>query len=270
MNDNLIEVNDKKLREIQLEILSAVASFCESHHINYWLDFGTLIGAVRHKGYIPWDDDVDLGMMREDYIKFIELFNQENTRYKFMCYEIDKSFPYPFGKVLDTETVLYEPDERGHKLSINIDIFPYDNIPDAKTAKKLYKKRDRYSLFQVAKIHKGKAQGNFVRRFFVACLKLFVKIFPRDYFVKKIIKNAKKYSDCNTAFVGDLTGSLTNFTCDKSVFDCFLETEFEGKMFKIPRGYDELLRMVYGDYMQFPPESQRVSHHRFKAYIKES
>ena len=104
------ELSLDELRKIQIEILDVVSKFCDDHEINYWLDGGTLIGAVRHKGYIPWDDDIDLGMLRPDYDKFMRLFNEHNTRYKFHCIENDPKFYVPFGKVLDTETILYEPD----------------------------------------------------------------------------------------------------------------------------------------------------------------
>ena len=267
----LKQIDGEELKKVQLQILEVVAKFCEENQINYWLDFGTLIGAVRHKGYIPWDDDIDISMLREDYDKFMQLFNLRNERYKFYSYENDKNFYYPYGKVLDTQTVLYEPDESGSKISINIDIFVYDNAPsNAKTVKKMYKKRDKYNICEVANKHSGAAKGNLLRRMAVAFLKGYVKMFPRDYFVKKMVKNAKRYSQTNTEYVGDFMGSLTYFKCEKSVFDKFIDAEFEGSKFKIPVGYDKLLRMVYGDYMQLPPEEQRVSHHKYKAFIAEN
>ena len=75
------KVELEELRKIQISILDVVADFCEKHKINYWIDSGTLLGAIRHKGYIPWDDDIDIGMLREDYDKFKKLFNQYNDRY---------------------------------------------------------------------------------------------------------------------------------------------------------------------------------------------
>ena len=123
-------IDSKELKKIQLEILDAATSFCEQNGIRYWLDCGTLLGAIRHKGYIPWDDDVDLGMLREDYDRFLTLFNRENSKYKFVCIENSPDFYLAHGKVCDTETLLYEPDENGYKLHVNIDIFVYDNAPN--------------------------------------------------------------------------------------------------------------------------------------------
>lgn len=260
------KLTTEELKDIQLEILDAVTGFCEKHGITYWLDFGTLIGAVRHKGYIPWDDDIDISMLREDYDKFMQLFNAENERYKFCSYETDKTFLCAFGKVLDTHTVLYEPDKTGNKLCVNIDIFPYDNVPDSKQAKKLYKKRDKYNILVTAQRHRGRAKGNLVRRFAAWAIKVFVKIFRKDSFIKKIVRNAKKFSAVQTEFVGDFMGSLTYFACDKALLKEFIDGDFEGRTYKIPKEYDKLLTMVYGDYMTPPPEAERVSHHKFEAY----
>lgn len=107
-----------ELKDRQIAILDVVDAFCRENNINYWLDSGTLLGAIRHGGYIPWDDDIDIGMLRPDYDRFLAMFNKLNKQYQVFSVENDINFPYPFGKVLDTHTVLYEPNEQGVKLSI--------------------------------------------------------------------------------------------------------------------------------------------------------
>ena len=102
------KLTSQELRQNQIEILDAVTDFCDKNDIKYWLNGGTLIGAVRHNGFIPWDDDIDLGMLRDDYDKFTKLFNASNTRYKFRCLELDPKWHLVFGKVYDVQTVLYE------------------------------------------------------------------------------------------------------------------------------------------------------------------
>ena len=265
---NMVAIDIQSLKRIQIEILKTVVDFCEKHNINYWLDFGTLLGAVRHKGYIPWDDDIDIGMLREDYDKFLRLFNAENERYKCYSYENNKEFLYKFCKVLDTKTILYEPDKTGSKLCVNIDVFPYDNVPNSKLAKKLFKKRDRYNVLITLQKHRGKVKGNFVRRFVVSLIKLFIKIFPQGSFIKKSIRNAKTFSKTEAEFVCDFTGTCDTYTYDKALFKEFINIEFEGQMYKIPKNYDKILTVKYGDYMILPPVEKRGSHHKFEAYMQ--
>ena len=260
-----------ELKAVQLKILSVVSAFCNERGITYWLDGGTLIGAVRHKGYIPWDDDIDVGMLRPDYDKFMAEFNKEGGRYRAVCYENDHNFYQAFAKVMDTQTVLYEPDEKGIKLCINIDIFVYDNAPDDEAAvDDMFRKRNRYYICNVARQARmifQRPKGNLLRRLCVYVLRSAVRIFPRNYFVRKMIANSKRYMNADTMRIGNFVG-VARMTCDKRVFRSFIYGEFEGRKFKIPGGYDEYLREFYGDYMQLPPEDTRVSTHIFKAYAE--
>ena len=260
-----------ELKTIQLRILDVVSAFCEEKGIAYWLDGGTLIGVVRHKGYIPWDDDIDVGMLRPDYDRFISEFNKEGGRYKVVCYENDHNFYQSFAKVMDTETILYEPDEKGRKLSINIDIFIYDNAPDDDAAvNNMFRKRNRYYICNVARQARifQRPKGNLIRRLCVYALRTAVRIFTRNYFVRKMIENSKRYVNADTRRIGNFVG-VARMTCDKRVFKSFVDGEFEGGKYKIPVGYDEYLREFYGDYMQLPPVEKRVSTHIFKAYSEE-
>lgn len=258
----------EEVKKIQIELLDLVADFCEKNEIAYWIDCGTLLGAIRHKGYIPWDDDIDVGMLRVDFERFSELFNNRNDQYYFICAENTPDAYYAHGKVLDRTTTLYEPDEKGYKTCINIDIFVYDNVPNEEIAKKMYDRRDKCRFFHGTRFAHGRPSGNALRRTMVYIFRYMLKLVPKGFFIQKMARNAKQYKKQETKYVGNFT-SYARMICEKEVFDSFTTAEFEGKEYRIPIGYDRWLRAFYGDYMQLPPEEKRVSHHKFEAYVND-
>lgn len=272
------EIGIEKLKQIQLEILDVVTKFCDERGINYWLHAGTLLGAVRHKGYIPWDDDIDLGMLRPDYDRFMKEFNGFSPRYEFHCIENDPEFDFEFGKVLDNETVLHEPFGSLMDLAVNVDIFPIDNAPDdEKTVQDIYKENHSYHVAAniLRKGVLGPVPGNIVRKICVRGYRLLWMVahfFPprsaRFFYLRKIAENAKRYANENTERVGDFCGG-TRITCKREILSNLIELEFEGKMYKAPVGYDEWLTLLYGDYMTPPPPEKRTSGHSLKAYWKD-
>lgn len=261
------KLNEEDVKRIQIEILDVVSEFCDTNKIHYWLDSGTLLGAVRHKGYIPWDDDIDLGMLRPDYDRFVAEFNRSNMKYKLICIENTPDYYAAFGKVIDTDTVLYEPDRTGKKLAVNIDIFVYDNAPDDdKKVKRMYRIRDRLQFMALFSwgnqiLKSDKFHKRLMKRF----LHSICRLQSTETLIKKEIENSMKYSDIKTKRVGNFT-SVSRIACSKAIFDFFIEMDFEGKKYKAPGGYDEWLRAFYGDYMQLPPEEKRVTHHQYEAY----
>lgn len=260
------KMDAEQLKKTQLEILDYVASFCDANGINYFLDSGTLIGAVRHKGYIPWDDDIDLGMLRADYDKFMSLFNTANERYKAYSIENNEKFLYPMCKVIDNKTVLYE---LGQTLGVNIDIFVYDNAPDDDAVlSKMYDRRDRLRYWHIQRNYDYAHSGGALRIYMIKFVKSLLKIFPRNYFVKRIIENSKKYSKHSTKRVGNFL-ARARIKIDKDVvFKSYELMEFEGKYYKVPVEYDTWLRAFYGDYMELPPLEKRISSHSVEAYYK--
>lgn len=263
------KIDIDELKKIQIDILNTVVDFCENNSINYWLDCGTLLGAIRHKGYIPWDDDIDIGMLRPDFDRFMKTFNQEGGRYQAYCIENNSEFYYGFGKVLDTKTVLYEPDEDGMKLSVNIDVFVYDNAPDDdKKLEIMFLKRDLYRNLNLARCLEHKPNGNLIRRSFIYFLRILIKPFPKKYFVEKLVLNSKRHAESNTKRIGNFLGVMKMY-CRKEVFNSFINVDFEGQNYKAPIGYDEYLKAFYNNYMELPCIEKQVSHHRFIAYADE-
>lgn len=262
------QLDNEAVKKIQLEILSVVDAFCKENGIQYWLDSGTLLGAIRHKGYIPWDDDVDIGMLRDDFDAFIATFNVQNSRYQVICNEVKKDCYYPFAKVLDTHTVLYEPDENGLKLSINIDIFVYDVTYGGKRAEKQYGRRDLFAKLNVLQFLYYPSKNCF-KQIAKSLIHQGLKLFPKGYFASQIVRNSKKYMHTDAHMVGNFT-AMSRILCDKNVFDSFVLKKFEGKEYPVPVGYDKWLTAFYGDYMQLPPIEKRVTHHSYKAFANEN
>lgn len=264
------QMTTDEVKAVQIAILSYVADFCDQNGIRYWIDCGTLLGAVRHKGYIPWDDDIDVGMLREDYDRFSALFHDPNGQYRFLCVENTPDFYVPHGKVCDNTTVLYEPDENGFKSTVNIDIFIYDNAPeDDREVERMFDRRDklrhRFSILYSGSIHRGSRLKRILKR---PRYGLFKVLYGKEPLIPEMVEIAKKYAAATTSRVGNFTDT-GRMVCDKRVLKDFTLVEFEGKPFKAPIGYDEWLTAFYGDYMTLPPVEQRVSHHAYKAFFKE-
>lgn len=263
------ELDIQDIKIIQISILDYFDEFCKKNDIRYWLDYGTLLGAVRHKGFIPWDDDIDIGMLREDYKRAEILFNQQsNGLYAFKTPINDNTYCYPFGKLIRTDTVLYEYGKEGITTGVYIDVFPYDNSPKSKRAvKRMFKKRDflgrlrRLQLPMRAGLSKRK-------RILYRCGATIIKIVPNNTINALIDKNARKYSKRETGIVSSFTDTYENkyLIVPKSLFRNLEDIEFEGKKYPAPKDYDFWLSSYYGDYMKLPPIEQRVKHHVYNAF----
>lgn len=262
------KLGDQEIRQIQLRILDVTARFCEDNHIDYWLDYGTLLGAVRHRGYIPWDDDIDIGMLRPDYERFRELFNSQSPKYQFLCPENRDNFVYSFGKVVDMDTVLYEPDIHGNKFYVNIDVFVYDNAPDEQTSVQMFRRVGRWLLLNMLQHNLISDKGKLYRKLIKRGVSTLLRVFPNDYFIKKIVRNARKYEFVETGKIGLFVWS-DHIICDKEAVSTFVEVEFENRHFKAPGKYDYWLTQLFGNYLELPPEEDRVSHHAYEAYLND-
>lgn len=256
------EITVDELKNIQLDILQKVHEYCEKENIYYSLAYGTLIGAVRHKGYIPWDDDIDICMPRPDYDKFLCHFNDYNKKYKVNAFELDSSYPYPYAKVMDTETRIYENSDVKYEIGVNIDIFPIDGANE-----ELLKKQCRLRNLLDLKVVKISKERIFYKNIVLLLGKLILLPVSFKKIIKKMDENSKIIPYSKSDYVSCVAEGLsTNHKIKKELFFTRELIEFEDKNFYIMGGYDEYLTSIYGEYMCFPPESKQVSHHVFKAY----
>ena len=129
------EIDFADIKQLALNILKDVAEFCDHHDIKYALAYGTMLGAVRHEGFIPWDDDIDIMMPREDYNRFIQLYNDSNSRYKVFSIETDNTYTYTMAKVFDQDTLMIDNTlwRNFDKAGVFVDIFPVDGLPESKS-----------------------------------------------------------------------------------------------------------------------------------------
>lgn len=266
------KIDSNELKKLQVEMLDVFDAFCKKNGIRYWLDFGTLLGAVRHKGFIPWDDDVDIAMLREDYEKAAELFNaQSDGLIQFQTPFNNKDYAYPFGKLVNTKTVLYEYGTKGIVTGVYVDVFVYDHAPDdAQASKKIFKKRDFLGRIRRLKLPIREGIGGAKKIAYVVGSSLLLPI-SRNSINRKLDKNARKYEKVETNKVSSFADPYdsTYFSVDKATFLEQTELEFEGKLYPAPKNYDYWLQVLYGNYMELPPVEKRVNQHTFEAYFKE-
>lgn len=255
------EISIEESKNIQLEIMQVVHDFCTANNIQYSMCAGTLIGAIRHKGFIPWDDDIDIFMLRDEYNRFISTFKDSSGVYILHSLENDNSYCYPYAKVEDARTVMYENVE-GPKLGIAIDVFPVDNCCNTKEdSVRFIKKVSRYKLLYKGKLVRPGKNNSFFKKVAIVGVKMLVLGFSLRELAEKVSvvcqtqKSDSKY--VATVVAGYGLGEIQL----RTAFSEYLQLPFENHIFNAIKNYDFYLRNVYGDYMQMPPENQRHSPH---------
>ena len=255
-----------ELRTIQLDLLRKTADFCEENGIRYFLCGGTLIGAIRHKGYIPWDDDIDIAMPRPDYDRFVKIFNRPENYCQVVNLDTNSKYACPFAKVFDNRTILNELHYPGDTFGVYIDVFPADGIKSVSQIKKIMLLR-KFLNTKRANYYRRTISKKIINTFG----KLLLLPFSAHTIATWMDNEARKYEFGSVPMAAVMANPIgLGEMVRKSVFDSDVYREIEGGKFRVPVGYDEWLRSVYGDYMQLPPEEHRVTHHTFKAWWKDN
>ena len=265
------KIDVEELRRIQLDILKHIDEFCQEHGLTYFISGGTLIGAVRHKGFIPWDDDIDIMMKRDDYDKLMKLYPvKDKSYYKLYSFEIDKKFPYPYAKMDDSRTLFDEEITDKYKMGVNIDIFPIDTISDnVNIQKEVVERNKRWIQLITLKRIPIKRGRSFSKNVVLALAHLVTTFIPYSFIVSKIINNARMAKCEKSSHQGCLVwGYGLREIINISALADSIRLPFEDCTFSAPKGYDTYLKALFGNYMELPPVEKRQTHHSFKAYWK--
>jgi len=256
-----------KLRQLQLTELEMLCDFrdlCEKHHLRYFLDYGNLLGAVRHGGFIPWDDDVDVTMPYEDYRKFLKIAQEEfGDKYFLQTDETDEQYHFCFAKLRKNGTTMVNSDQLGWEIHHGawIDIFILiETNPglDFKIRKLLYRVCNFLLMDQYFDIFSdvfekmvGKAGVGFMRLVYKT---------PRSW--RRSIKHWLLHRICSGRNKQGRTVAWTGITeyFPAELYETSTTLDFEGEAFTVPGQYEKNLEIDYGDYMQLPPEEKRIGH----------
>lgn len=264
------ELSLEEIKVIELDILKMFHNFCEANNIRYFIAYGTLLGAIRYKGFIPWDDDVDVLVPREDYDRLITLF-QDNDQYCLFAFEKNRKYRYPFAKLCNVKTRLVENvyPNNGVDLGLNIDIFPLDTWDNDLEEAKREAKRIKKDVARLGYTKLDKPLTSNPVKFFAWSIRIALcKLRGSTYYIKKIIGQSNKPEQKGSRYVGAKVWPIygERGIISAEAFADTVEIEFEGEKFPAPAGYDTYLTCLYGDYLPEPPVEKRKTHHSFKAY----
>lgn len=266
------EVKREEYIQVLKEELVFIDKICHEQNLKYFIYYGSLIGAVRHYGMIPWDDDIDIIMPRNDYEKFLKYFKEHDTgNYTIVSNDMDLSVPYLISRVSDQRYHLEFSTSYQHEVGIFIDIYPFDGIGNHKLTADIHGSL----LFFLRKFFLLKYQTYFpedrrFKNFVLMALKRIMNIRKKSLagnILKKLSKFYKyeksKYVNCSL-----WSDEYKNGNFPRSWLENSLRVKFEGIDVNIPAEYDKILTKIYGNYMELPPEEQRVMHHFYKVYKK--
>ena len=272
-NSEVKDMQDSELRSVQLkelEILKAFMDVCDRNGLKYYMVGGTLIGARRHKGFIPWDDDMDMAMPREDYEVFLnKCYEELPQNIKVSHYKFEDVYFYPM-KLVNTDVKIMEKrlEESGETSFLSIDVFPIDSFPDSNLKRviyqlKLYSHRAKIGFCNINRL-RTYVKRSFAEKMIIKTAQILRlnKFFKLDKELEAFDVFLKKNTAKGGRLIGDITGRYgTKEFVPRSYFGTPEKLEFEGLKVNAPAKSHKYLEHLYGDYMQLPPEEQRVSDH---------
>lgn len=269
---NLKELSLTEIQQGSFEILKKIKEIFDENGWKYYLAYGTLLGAIRHKGFIPWDDDIDIWVPRDDYEKFIDYCQKNPDKlypFELFHYRTNPKYIYLIARVSDPRYVIEYYNSKEYGLGLFVDVYPLDGVDENNT---FYMKK-MYKLFRKINIA-GKVKYTPSNNILKSIIKFFYFKYLHLLDLNKILiksdRLVQKYSYNNSNTINCTSWNIGfNYNLKKSYFEsgeCF--KEFNGEMFRVPIEYDKCLKAMYGNYMELPPKEQRVAHHYYRAFKK--
>ena len=262
----------EELRTIQMGILDVVHDFCIKNGIRYSLACGSMLGAVRHKGYIPWDDDIDIYVPRSDYERLVRIFPEEVGGVKLVSLEREPLWDRAFAKAYDCRTVLSQHRKSAMTIGVNVDVFPIDSVPDSDKEWLRYN-RLRRTLIKVhmSKYSRIRKENPLLKNVDLVIRKAILLPFSSRRLACRVSRFAQRYNGkegCGRSFECVL-GMKQKRPFPSSLMDDLVSVPFEDRRYMAMRDSDAYLSNGFGDYMQLPPKEQQVLPHNITAWWKE-
>lgn len=262
----------EELKLIQLDILDILHSYCREQGLRYTISNGTLIGSVKFGGYIPWDDDIDVTMPRDDYQRLLDCFPELfKGHYRLGSLDRNPHWDRFYAKLYDDRTLMRENRRDGVETGVNIDIFPADAVPEEDgMARRWFRRRLLIHRIFELKERKLFSPRAWWKTLLLIPAKLLLLPFGKRMLCEAAEREAVRWNGADSPRLSSLvSGYHLTGPFSASAFDSLEKTDFEGHECLRFASFDEYLRAGYGDYTQMPPAERQVSHHRFSAFYKE-
>ena len=254
-------------------ILAHMKDVCDANNISFFLAYGTVLGAVRHKGFIPWDDDIDVYFTRDEYSKFAEVVRSEDSQFRLMSVTTDKDYCHPLAKYVDTST-----HQNWHIVKVKpnygvwVDIYVLDNVPDNNLTLRLFQSRLNFlqSCYEYALYRTNKKR---LKGIIKTMLLWWTDLLGPRFFALKMVRLSQRFNRYNTRRFAPnsfTAASRAEAVLDKDILGHGIEMSFEGKLYLVPKNTDAYLRHFYGDYMSLPPEEKRKPNHSADFYLSDN
>lgn len=259
------KLTQDEVRQTQMAILDEIVKVCEKNNLRYYLAFGSLLGAVRHNGYIPWDDDIDIALERDDYEKLLCILkdkNAGNQDWLSVIDDTDKNYFYPFSKAVDNRTEVKMDRHHGNH-GVWVDLFPIDGLPSSEWGTKIF--IVLCGLLRVICLAMSTKFSSHTLSFGTLLYKRFFNALATIIGKKRVCRIVDKvfshYQMKNSKKVAILfTGYMFKVVFDKEELLSLAKYKFENREYAGFANYDLYLKQLYGDYMTLPPEEKRITH----------